>query len=122
MSPINSMDVGRLCIVILVTHIYNSSAVSIILTYRILLIHIFLFFSTPYIYRMSDILGGLLQAPFQLMQMPMQMMGGFFGGGGSGGDSGGFAGMLGSSFTSMIMPLVIVGVGVTLVFKILDKL
>ena len=72
---------------------------------------------------MSDILGGLLQAPFQLMQMPMQMMGGIFGGGSAGGgNSGGFAGMLGSSFTSMIMPLVIVGVGVTLVFKILDKL
>ena len=72
---------------------------------------------------MSDILGGLLQAPFQLMQMPMQMMGGFFGGGsGGGGNSGGFAGMLGSSFTSMIMPLVIVGVGVTLVFKLVDKM
>ena len=65
---------------------------------------------------MSDILGGLLQAPFQLMQMPMQMMGGLLGGGG------GIGGMIGGGLTSMIMPLVIVGVGVTLVFKLVDKM
>jgi hypothetical protein len=84
---------------------------------------------------MANILGGLLSAPMQLMQMPLQMMGGLLGGnqqqqsgglggllGGGGGLLGGFGGMLGSGLTSMIMPLVIMGVGIMIVFKLVDKI
>ena len=54
-----------------------------------------------------------------------QQGGGLFGGllgGGGGGLLGGAGGMIGSGITSMIMPLVIIGVGVTLVFKLIDKM